>query len=116
MIPVLPTSKHYNYNLLAMTSSDAKRLWRKAIKEANNYECIYCGQRHHEHDLTIDHVNPRSGGGHNNASNCVPACRRCNQSKGSNNWLEWFRDNFPPDPFRENQINEWIFRQASYGG
>ena len=116
MTPVLPTFKHYTYNLLAMQSADAKRLWRKAIKEANNYECIYCGKSHSENDLTIDHVQPRSMGGNNISSNCVPACVKCNQSKGSQDWLEWFRDNFPPDPFRENQINEWIFRQASYGG
>ena len=104
MTPVLPTFKHYTYNLLAMTSADAKRLWRKAIKEANNYECIYCGEPHHEHDLTIDHVHPRRYGGANISSNCVPACRECNRSKGSQNWLEWFRGTFPPDPFRENQI------------
>ena len=109
MTPVLPTFKHYNYNLLAMTSADAKRLWRKAIKEANNYECIYCGKSHHEHDLTIDHVHPRRYGGSDISSNCVPACRECNRSKGSQNWLEWFRDNFPPDPFRENQIVQWIY-------
>ena len=109
MTPVLPTFKHYTYNLLAMTSADAKRLWRKAIKEANNYECIYCGEPHHEHDLTIDHVHPRRYGGANVSSNCVPACRECNRSKGSQNWLEWFRGTFPPDPFRENQIVQWIY-------
>ena len=54
MTPVLPTYKHYTQNLIVMTSGDAKRLWRKAIKEANNYECIYCGQKHYEFDLTID--------------------------------------------------------------
>ena len=108
MTPVLPSYKHYQHNLLAMQSAEAKRLWRKAIKEANNYECIYCGQKHHEHDLTIDHVHPRSSGGANSIGNVVPACRRCNQSKGSTNWIEWFRDNFPPDPFREDRILSWI--------
>ena len=108
MTPVLPTSEHYLQNLIAMKSSDAHRLWRKAIKEANNYECIYCGERHYEHNLTIDHVRPRTMGGANTTSNCVPACKSCNQSKGSMNWVEWFRDNFPPDPFRENLILTWI--------
>jgi 5-methylcytosine-specific restriction endonuclease McrA len=108
MTPVLPTSEHYLQNLIAMKSSDAHRLWRKAIKEANNYECIYCGERHYEHNLTIDHVRPRTMGGANTTSNCVPACKSCNQSKGSMNWVDWFRDNFPPDPFRENLILTWI--------
>jgi len=108
MTPVLPTSEHYLQNLIAMKSSDAHRLWRKAIKEANNYECIYCGERHYEHNLTIDHVRPRTMGGANTTSNCVPACKSCNQSKGSMNWVDWFRDNFPPNPFRENLILTWI--------
>ena len=108
MIPVLPSYKHYQHNLLAMQSAEAKRLSRKAIKEANNYECNYCGQKHYEHNLTIDHVHPRSGGGANSIGNVVPACKECNRSKGSANWLEWFRNNFPPDPFRENQILAWI--------
>jgi len=108
MIPVLPTYKHYTQNLIVMTSTDSKTLWRKAIKEANNYECIYCGQKHYEFDLTIDHVHPRCLGGTTNTYNCVPACRKCNQEKGSMNWLVWFRDNFPPNPLRENLILNWI--------
>ena len=91
-----------------MQSTQAKKLWRQAIKEANNYECIYCGEKHHEHDLTIDHVHPRTMGGTNITSNCVPACRSCNQSKGSQNWITWFRDNFPPNQLRETLILNWI--------
>jgi len=108
MTPVLPTSEHYLQNLIVMQSSQAKKLWRKAIKEANNYECIYCGEKHYEHDLTIDHVHPRTMGGNDITSNCVPACRTCNQSKGSTNWLTWFRDNFPPNHIRESLILNWI--------
>ena len=108
MTPVLPTSEHYLQNLIVMQSSQAKKLWRKAIKEANNYECIYCGEKHYEHDLTIDHVHPRTMGGNDITSNCVPACRTCNQSKGSQNWLTWFRDNFPPNHIRESLILNWI--------
>ena len=108
MTPILPTSEHYLQNLIVMQSAQAKKLWRQAIKEANNYECIYCGEKHHEHDLTIDHVHPRTMGGTNITSNCVPACRSCNQSKGSQNWITWFRDNFPPNQFRETLILTWI--------
>ena len=108
MTPVLPTSEHYLQNLIVMKSSDAHRIWRKAIKEANNYECIYCGEKHYEHDLTIDHVLPRTMGGNDITSNCVPACRSCNQSKGSRNWLTWFRGSFPPNHIRESLILNWI--------
>ena len=112
MIPVLPTYKDYTQHLIVMTSTDAKKLCRKAIKEANNYECIYCGEKHHEFDLTIDHVRPRCLGGSHMSTNCVPACRRCNQEKGSMNWLTWFRTTFPPNPFRENLILNWISEQT----
>ena len=32
MTPLLPTPDHYIYNLITMTSSEAKRLWRRSIK------------------------------------------------------------------------------------
>jgi hypothetical protein len=108
MTPLLPSSEHYLQNLYAMQSQDAKRLWRKAIKEKNNYECIYCGHKHPEQHLTIDHVHPRSLGGNNFSSNCVPACIECNQSKGSSYWLSWFRSTFPPNPLTEQRIVQWI--------
>ena len=33
MTPLLPSPQHYLYNLITMTSPDAKRLWRKAIRK-----------------------------------------------------------------------------------
>ena len=108
MTPLLPTSEHYLQNLLAMQSTEAKRLWRKAIKEENNYECIYCGHKHPEQHLTIDHVRPRFLGGNDVSKNCVPACYACNQSKGSRDWLSWFRTTFPPNPLTEQRIVQWL--------
>ena len=43
-----------------MTSSEATRLWRRAIKESFDCTCVYCGQPYELHELTIDHVHPRS--------------------------------------------------------
>ena len=91
-----------------MTSPDAKKLWRRAVKEHFNCTCVYCGNNYELHQLTIDHVKPKSKGGEDIATNVVPACRRCNQEKGSMNWLVWFRNNFPPNPLRENLILNWI--------
>lgn len=42
-------------------------------------ECVYCGERGR---MTRDHFVPLSAGGADNASNIVPACEPCNQSKG----------------------------------
>ena len=33
-------------------------------------------------------------GGEDITTNVVPSCRRCNQAKGSNNWLDWMRSTF----------------------
>lgn len=68
------------HDLLTFRSSDAKRMWRDEIKLRDNNRCVYCGSTK---DLTIDHVRPRSKGGETTAENCVTACRRCNQAKGS---------------------------------
>jgi 5-methylcytosine-specific restriction endonuclease McrA len=86
-----------------MTSSEAKRLHRRAIKEYFDCQCVYCGIKHEPDELTIDHVRPRSLGGHSFTTNLVPSCRKCNQAKGSNNWLQWMRETFGPTP-REQLI------------
>ena len=68
------------HNLLTFRSGDAKRLWRAEIKARDGHRCVYCGSTE---DLTIDHVRPQCRGGQTNSSNCVTACRACNQLKGS---------------------------------
>lgn len=77
-----------------MTSPEAKKLWRRAIKEHFNCTCVYCGETYDLQELTLDHVRPKTYGGKDIASNLVPACVKCNQDKGSNNWLSWMRDRF----------------------
>ena len=47
------------------------------------FVCQYCSERHPAHDLTFDHVVPRSRGGRTTWDNVVTACRRCNTRKGS---------------------------------
>ena len=46
----------------------------------DGYTCQYCGRQ--THDLTIDHVVPRSRGGHHSWENLVSACKPCNHRKG----------------------------------
>ena len=43
-----------------MTSPDAKRLWRRAIKEHFNCQCVYCGNNYEIHELTLDHVKAKT--------------------------------------------------------
>jgi 5-methylcytosine-specific restriction endonuclease McrA len=104
MTPLLPNPDYYIANLITMTSSEATRLWRRAIKESFDCTCVYCGKTYDLHDLTIDHVHPRSRGGETISSNCVPACTCCNQDKGSEHWQEWMRAKHGLHPDREQKI------------
>jgi 5-methylcytosine-specific restriction endonuclease McrA len=103
MTPLLPTPDHYLQNLITMTSPEAKRMWRRAIKEHFNCQCVYCGMTYELHELTLDHVRPRCFGGEDLTSNLVPSCWKCNQAKGSSNWLSWMRNTFGITP-REQLI------------
>ncbi|MEH6460233.1 HNH endonuclease [Chitinimonas sp. JJ19] len=45
--------------------------------------CGYCGRRLARRYLTRDHILARSRGGKDTWTNCVTACRDCNQAKGA---------------------------------
>ena len=49
----------------------------------DRWTCQYCGDQFQTHDLTFDHVIPRSKGGKTCWDNIVAACRSCNLRKGS---------------------------------
>ena len=102
---ILSTPHHYLFNLETLSSSEAKRLWRRKIKQRWNYECAYCGS---DKDLTIDHIVPRSKGGNDFTKNVVCCCHDCNQSKSHTPWEDWY---FSQEFFsmkRYNKINEWM--------
>lgn len=94
-LPLCERPQDYVFNMTTLNSSDAKRLWRAAIKEAWDNRCAYCGGTPIDEksltSLTIDHVTPKSKGGQDMTSNCIPACVRCNGAKGSSEWIAWFR-------------------------
>ena len=50
--------------------------------------CAYCGSK--PNFLTIDHVIPRSQEGTNEPNNLLPACKNCNESKGSKSLANWY--------------------------
>ena len=52
--------------------------------------CAYCHVELNRNSATIDHVIPISAGGSNWPSNLVPACIRCNKSKGKRRWVPGF--------------------------
>lgn len=49
----------------------------------DSFACQYCGEAQPTHDLTFDHVIPRSRGGRTTWENVVAACGPCNLRKGN---------------------------------
>jgi len=47
------------------------------------FTCQYCGARRPTHELTFDHLVPRSRGGRTTWENVVTACGQCNLLKGN---------------------------------
>jgi 5-methylcytosine-specific restriction endonuclease McrA len=58
------------------------RLSRRGILARDEHCCQYCGRRFHAHQLSLDHVIPRSLGGTTTWENVVCACLKCNVRKG----------------------------------
>ena len=66
---------------------------KEAIKSEFNHRCAYCGSKSKR--LTLDHVLASSKGGIDSWSNLVPACAKCNGSKGSKNLTDWYTVSLP---------------------
>ncbi len=49
----------------------------------DKFTCQYCTDQFPAHELTFDHVVPRSRGGRTSWTNIVTACNRCNLQKGN---------------------------------
>ncbi len=49
----------------------------------DRFNCQYCGGGFPAHDLTFDHIVPRSRGGRTTWANVVTACGCCNLAKGN---------------------------------
>ena len=56
---------------------------RKNVFWRDKYICQYCGKKFSYGNLTMDHVIPKSKGGHRTWDNIVSACHKCNNRKGS---------------------------------
>lgn len=56
---------------------------RHSIFERDDYVCQYCGTRHREDQLNLDHVIPRDKGGKTSWENIVTSCIRCNSRKAN---------------------------------
>lgn len=88
--------------------------WKSCLKYFNN-QCAYCGLSASEHFVKIkgnmilqslhkEHVDHE---GLNDLSNCVPACKSCNDRKWLFTMEEWYREQDYFDETRLTKIYKW---------
>jgi 5-methylcytosine-specific restriction endonuclease McrA len=56
---------------------------RLRIFVRDKFRCQYCGAKRAAHELTLDHITPRSRQGRSTPENLATACVACNTRKGS---------------------------------
>lgn len=66
-----------------VVSNFSTTLNNRALFRRDQHLCLYCGQAMSRSMLTRDHVVPVARSGRNDWTNCVTACRSCNNRKGS---------------------------------
>lgn len=80
------------------------RVFRQSIYENFDHECVYCGAIAE----SLDHAKPKAKGGETISNNLLPACKSCNQDKGSQELFEWYKRRKSWTQDRENIIRNWI--------
>lgn len=101
------------YIRLPISKLMANKPTRALIYKRDDGRCQYCGSIH---NLTIDHVLPRSRGGKDTWENMVAACLHCNINKGNKTPEEWGTplSKKPKPPFNKmtlsvdkSKVTEW---------
>jgi 5-methylcytosine-specific restriction endonuclease McrA len=64
------------------------KLNRRNIYARDQNRCQYCGKRFSTHELSLDHIVPRSRGGETSWENLVCCCLKCNIRKGGRTPVE----------------------------
>jgi 5-methylcytosine-specific restriction endonuclease McrA len=78
--------------------------WHKCLSAFNN-KCAYCGSKA---DLTMDHFKPVHRNGEYSVNNIIPACVRCNCSKSTKSFFEWYPQQTFYSKRRENKILKYL--------
>jgi hypothetical protein len=106
IIPVIPPSHDEIYESLQILGM-----------EPDNVRCAYCADISSE----WDHLRPlvvkrRPTGFISEIANLVPACGKCNQSKGTKNWREWILSGAKLSPTGRGlpNVSERVSRLESY--
>jgi 5-methylcytosine-specific restriction endonuclease McrA len=81
---------------------------RERILKRDRYRCVYCNAAPPEHELTLDHVEPRVKGGDQSDGNLVACCQACNELKaGRAAWAFLATDKERRETFLKNASGVW---------
>jgi len=90
--------------LVELTPRLAKRRFREEIYKDWNHKCAYCG----ENATSLAHIIPKYRSGCSNRHNLIPACRRCNAHKGSEDMQAWYEKQEFFSQQKLDQIFCWV--------
>ena len=81
------------------TDTKIKEALKILEQNEDNVRCVYCGDKKTEWDhLYPLIINKEHTGYITEIANLVPACGKCNQSKGNSNWKEWMLSDAKKSP------------------
>ena len=90
--------------LVELTPKLAKKRFRESIYQAWDHKCGYCEER----ATSLDHIVPRFKSGCSNRHNLLPACKRCNANKASNDMETWYKQQSFFEEARLDKIKSWM--------
>ena len=77
---------HQHTRRVKKLSNGVFKISPKELKKLYSSSCFYCSSTENIH---ADHLVPISRGGQHSIGNLLPACKKCNLSKGSKLLIEW---------------------------
>lgn len=69
-------------DVFGLKKSGKVPLTNRSLFARDKQICCFCGDHFPNHALSRDHIIPRVHGGEDKWTNCVTACKSCNQKKG----------------------------------
>ena len=93
----------------SVLSNLTEKEWEDTL-EYFNHSCAYCGITQDEHlkkfneRLHQEHIVPLTDGGTYTKDNIIPSCRKCNSTKGRQNFDYWYRNSKVYDYEKEHLI------------
>ena len=94
--------------LIELTPKLAKRRFREEIYKSWDHCCGYCGTT----ATSLDHIIPRFKSGSSTRSNLLPACQKCNSTKGSSKMEEWYTEQEFFSNERLEKIRDWMEQEV----